>query len=102
MLACKFIPVLLLMVAGCHQPLQKYEYSKPEMGTVFGIALYAPDAETANRAANAAFARAEELNAVLSDYDPNSELSRLSRQTDSGPMTAPIAVGPDLWRILNA
>jgi thiamine biosynthesis lipoprotein len=102
MLACKFIPILLLMVAGCHQSLQKYEYNKPEMGTVFGIALYAPDGETANRAANAAFSRAEELNAVLSDYDPNSELSRLSRQTDSGPMTAPIAVGPDLSRILNA
>src|SRR5258706_5810647 len=39
--------ISLLIVAGCHhprhQPLQRYEYKKPEMGTVFQIVLYAPD-----------------------------------------------------------
>ncbi len=98
--------ISLLIVAGCHQPrqhpLQRYEYKKPEMGTVFQIVLYSPDLATANRAAQAAFARAEALNAILSDYDPESELSRLSRRTDVGPMTEPVPVSPDLWQLLEA
>src|SRR5258706_10542016 len=88
--------ITLLMLAGCHNPaphpLKKYEYKKPEMGTVFQIVLYAPDKPAAQRAADAAFARAEQLNAILSDYDPTSELSRLSLKTDDGPMPAPVPV----------
>ena len=86
---------------GCQQHLEKYEYIRPEMGTVFQVVVYAPDAETARQAADAVYARAHELNSLLSDYDPESEISRLSRLTDSGPMTASVAVGPDLWRILE-
>ncbi len=93
--------VMLLAISGCQQHLEKFEFIRPEMGTVFQVVLYAPDASIAAQAADAVFARAHELNGLLSDYDPESEISRLSRQTDSGPMPAPIAVGPDLWRILE-
>src|SRR5690348_6721199 len=46
--------------------LQKFEYVKPKMGTGFRIVLYAPDRKSAAAAAAAAFARIDQLNAILS------------------------------------
>ena len=89
------------MSLGCQQHLERFEFVRPEMGTVFSIVLYAPSAATAKQASDAAFARAHELNDLLSDYDPKSEISRLSRQTDAGPMTQPVSVGPDLWQLIE-
>ena len=55
------------------------------MGVPFKIILYAPDAGDCKRARfEAAFSRIAELNRVLSDYDPDSELSRLSRTSPTG------------------
>jgi FAD:protein FMN transferase len=82
--------------------LQKFEYVQPKMGTIFRIVLYAPGKSVADQAAAAAFARVDELNSVLSDYDPNTELSRLSQRTNDGPMPQPVRVGDDLWRVLVA
>ena len=67
------------------------------MGTMFRLVLYAPDAETAERAASAAFARIDALNAILSDYDPASELSRLSPR---GASTEPLPVSAELFEVL--
>jgi thiamine biosynthesis lipoprotein len=72
------------------------------MGTGFQIVIYAPNQELADRAATAAWARIDELNSILSDYDPTSELSRLSQRTLNGPMPEPVHVSDDLWRVLNA
>lgn len=54
------------------------------MAIPFRIVLYSPEGMLATNAARAAFARIHELNSLLSDYDPNSELSRLSRTAGSG------------------
>lgn len=93
--------LLAALLAGCSGPLTRYEFSQPKMGTTFRIVLYAPDAARAEAAAAAAFARIDELNAILSDYDRNSELSQLSQASQTGP-TGPIAVSPDLWRVFSA
>ena len=58
--------------------LRRFESTEPQMGVPFKIILYAADETTANAAFDAAFSRVAELNRVLSDYDPDSELSRLS------------------------
>ena len=81
--------------------LEKFGFIQPKMGTVFRIVVYAPDKATAEKAVGAAFARVDELNAILSDYDPKSELSRLSQQTNAGPMTRPARVSDDLWRMID-
>jgi thiamine biosynthesis lipoprotein len=47
------------------------------MGTRFEIIVYARDKETAGKAAKDAFARAAELNRIMSDYQSTSELMRL-------------------------
>src|SRR5262249_22563072 len=82
-------------------PLHQYEYVQPKMGTVFRIVLWTADEQTAKEAAAAVWARVDELNGILSDYDPKSELSKLSVATDDGPMKEPIVVSDDFWRVLE-
>jgi len=67
------------------------------MGLPFRIVLYAPDAASADAGARAAFERIEHLNRVLSDYDPDSELSRLGQKSGSGEA---IVVTRDLWTVI--
>ena len=78
--------------------LQRFVFEKAEMGLPFRVTLFAPDEVTAKTAADAAFARVEALNAVLSDYDDESEISRLSRTSGSGKI---VPVSDDLWRVLE-
>jgi thiamine biosynthesis lipoprotein len=68
------------------------------MGVPFEISLYSHDEPSANAAAQAAFARVKQLNALLSDYDPDSELSRLCRNSGPG---RPVAVGPELRHLIG-
>ena len=68
------------------------------MGLPFRIVLYAPDKTLADAAAEAAYARIKQLNDILSDYDTDSELSRLSQTSGSG---RAVPVGADLWRMLE-
>lgn len=58
----------------------RFEFSQPHMGTLFSLVLHAPDAETAERAADAAFQQIHWLEWVFSDYEPTSELRRLCDQ----------------------
>lgn len=78
--------------------LQRFAFEKAEMGLPFRITLFALDEASAKSAADAAFARVEELNSVLSDYDPDSELSRLSNTAGQGKA---VPVSDDLWRVLE-
>ena len=77
---------------------QRFAFEKAEMGLPFRITLFAPEEATAKAAAAAAFARVEELNGVLSDYDDESEISRLSRTSGSG---IAVRVSDDLWAVLE-
>ena len=80
--------LLLLLACSCagfHSTgLKRFEFSEPQMGLPFRIVLYAPDKPTAETSARAAFDRIQRLNAILSDYDTDSELSRLSQTAGSG------------------
>ena len=68
------------------------------MGTLFRIIVYTPDSTQAHRAARAAFKRVADLDRMLSDYLPDSELNRLSRTAGSGQW---VPVSPDLWLLLR-
>ena len=52
----------------------------PAMGSEFSIDLYAPDKETANQWAELSFDEIDRIEALLSNYQPTSELSRISRE----------------------
>jgi thiamine biosynthesis lipoprotein len=74
--------------------LQSYEAVEAHMGTLFRIKLYAVDALQAKSAFRAAFNRVRELDAILSDYKPDSELNGISRN--------PLRISEDLFRVLAA
>ncbi|MFZ2643991.1 MAG: FAD:protein FMN transferase [Verrucomicrobiia bacterium] len=94
---------VLLLVLLCAAPtaalaLERYEFSRPQMGMRFQIVLYAADEKTAEEAANAAFRRIKEINTIMSDYEPDSELSRLSRTSGSGQA---VPLSERLWFVLS-
>jgi len=76
---------------------KRFAFSGTEMAVPIEIVLYAADEAAATRGAQAALARHRHLNAVLSDYDPESELSRLSRTSGGGKA---LPVSEDLWNVL--
>ena len=71
--------------------------TRPLMGVAWTITVHARNRETGELAIAAGFAEAERLERILSDYDPESELSRLSA---AAPTREPIRVGDDLWAML--
>ena len=78
--------------------LQRFAFEKIEMGLPFRISIFAADERSANAAADAAFLRVEQLNAILSDYDDDSEISRLSRTSGLGNA---VPLSDDLWQVLE-
>ncbi len=83
---------------AAESPVVRFESTETHMGVPFKIILYAADQTAANRAFAAAFARIAELDHVMSDYDRQSELSRLSR---SAPTQQPVPLSTDLSRVLT-
>jgi len=68
------------------------------MGVPWRITVHAGSEADGETAIAAGFAEVARLERVLSDYDPDSELSRLSA---ASPTERPVAVGDDLWRVLE-
>lgn len=86
-------------VRSAEPELSRYEFESPHMGTTFRVVLYAADKPTAEKAAKAAFARVAELDRVLSDYNPNSELMKLCKANDAAP-GKPVKVSDHLFEVL--
>ncbi len=98
LLAALWIALASASAGDAPPPLERFAFEKAEMGLPFRITLFAPDEAAAKVASDAAFARVEELNRVLSDYDDDSEISRLSRTSGSGNA---VPVSDDHWRVLE-
>ena len=100
-----FIVCLALTLVGCVTPppptatLQRYEYEEPQMGVPFRIIFYSTNDIAAGKAAEAAFTRIAELNAIMSDYETDSEVSELARSSEQG--SPEVALGPDLWNVVH-
>jgi len=88
-----------ISAAGPGEPgLSRFRFNGVEMAVPVKIVLYAADEATATQAAEAALARMRQLNAILSDYDPESELRRLCSTSMEG---KPIPVSEELWHVLS-
>lgn len=95
--------MLLWLVAPCQaeppaNQQRRFEFQRTLMGVTFAAAFYAPDEASANKAIEAAWARIDHLNSLMSDYDSTSELMRLCRDSSPG---KPIAISPELFRVLG-
>jgi thiamine biosynthesis lipoprotein len=96
------------LLVGCGSPpgpaaparvIQTARVSQTErlMGVPWTITVHADSAAAGRAAIAAGFAEVARLERILSDYDPESELSRLSALA---PTRHPIPVSDDLWRVL--
>lgn len=102
--AASFMALAAGLAAGCgprvEQPTAvRVSESRRLMGAPWTITVFAPNRAAGSAAIAAAFAEIERLERILSDYDPASELSRLSA---AAPTPEPVAVGADLWVVLVA
>ncbi|MED5494100.1 MAG: FAD:protein FMN transferase, partial [Verrucomicrobiota bacterium] len=78
---------------------ERHEFSRPLMGMAFRIVVYAEAKPLAKRASDAAFDRVAVLNKIMSDYDPSSELSKLSDLAGSGKAAR---ISDELYLVLDA
>ena len=95
-----FVLVLCATFALAHEGggnVQRFTFSEPHLGTLFKIICYAPDEATASKASKAAFARIAELDQIMSDYKPSSELMQLCKKAGGDP----VQVSIDLYTILE-
>jgi thiamine biosynthesis lipoprotein len=81
-----------------HAPPQlvRVKVSQFQMGMMVHLTVWAGSTEEGQTACAAAFQRVRDINRVMSDYEPDSELSRLCRRAGQGP----VAVSRDLGGIL--
>jgi thiamine biosynthesis lipoprotein len=80
-------------------PVERASETRRQMGVPWTITVFARDRAAGSAAIAAGFAEIARLERVLSDYDPESELARLSARAGAA---EPTAVGDDLWRVLEA
>lgn len=90
----------MVMANGAWLPqthLTRYTYSEVHMGMEARIVVYAETEQQAQEACSAAFRRIGQLDAIMSDYKPDSELNKLC----AAPANQPVRVSADLWRVLT-
>jgi len=78
--------------------VERFVFTSTHMGAPCRIVVYSDSAATAEAGAAEAFARIHALDQSLSDYDPDSELSRLCAVQPPGP----VPVSTDLFEVLWA
>jgi FAD:protein FMN transferase len=93
------------VVAVAAEPeLKRFARVEPHMGVEFEAVLYAVDESDAEAALTAAMVRVAELDKKLSDYDLQSELSKLSETSlataSQAPHVSRVMVSDDLWAVL--
>ena len=96
-LALRTALVLLLIAPGAFgQELYRLEKSADAMGATFSVALYGTDRASMEAAADAALAEAQRLDALLSNYRPESEWSMVNRSAAGGP----VKVSAELFQLI--
>lgn len=77
---------------------ESVNYTKPAMGTIVEFKLMEGDEKRFDGASEAAFAEIERLEALLSSYRPDSDLSRINRSAGD----APVEVAPEVVEVVKA
>ncbi len=94
----QFVVLLLLVVAPLRSgELLRLEDSFDAMGATFIVIAYADDRETLEQGVAAAFAEANRLDHMLSNYRSESEWSRVNREAAQ----KPVQVSPELFQLLE-
>ena len=73
-------------VSYADYPQELYKEARLIMGTYAEVSLYAPNKEVAAEAIKAALGEMERLDRLMSNYKPDSELSKVNREAGKGPV----------------
>lgn len=76
-----------------------YEQQFPSMGTLITLQAFSADKSLVQKAFESAEKEVERLVNMMSDYDPDSELSKINLLAGSGQWSSP---SPELWEVLEA
>ena len=87
----------LLLGVPQTQPLQRFAFEQPCMGTLARIVVYAPDSVKAKQASDVAFQRMQTLNRIMSDYQDDSELMQLCHK----PFGKAYTISNDLFFVIE-
>ena len=80
------------------QPLPHLERSSPAMGSTFSIEMYGHNMGVMQAAAEKALAEAARIDRMLSNYQPDSELSKVNEHAAE----APVKISQELFDLLTA
>ncbi|MGH9374443.1 MAG: FAD:protein FMN transferase [Vicinamibacterales bacterium] len=87
---------VVALVGSARAELQRFEAVEPHMGTLVRIVIYTPAEQRARDAFRAAFDRIRDLDGILSDYQQDSELNRITRTA----VGRAVPVSEDLFTVL--
>lgn len=93
---CKWLLVVLLFSLSTSGQTSRFQFTENKMGSPFGIIFYHTDSTEARLIANQGFELVDSLNSIFSDYDSNSEISRLSAYTGKIPQR----ISPTLYDLM--
>ena len=79
--------------------LSRFEYKAEKMAVPVRLIFYAESKEKAEEAAAAVYSRFDELNEMMSDYNPESEIVRACRE--SGETGKPVEISQSLYAVLK-
>lgn len=93
--------VVLITIVSATQAkaAERFTFREPHLGTVVDLTLYADSETVAIDSSRAAFERIRDLNRILSDYDPQSELMRLCAKSGTGEA---VPVSAELFEVLES
>ena len=92
------LAVTLATATNLGPSLQRLEAVEPHMGTLVRITVYTATADDARAAFRAGFDRIRDLDDTLSDYKPDSELTRITSRA----VRRAVPVSDDLFAVLSA
>lgn len=95
---CTLFLICFGTVAVDAQKLERYQFRSNHMGSQFTIILFSDSEERAEIVSTGAFNLVEEINQVMSDYLPESELNRLSATSGTN---SSVKVSESLYGILK-
>lgn len=84
-------------IAIAQGPLARFELSKPSMGSMLDLVVYATNQQQAEESINAGLAELERLSLILSNYDATSEVSVVNQSAFQNP----VRVSRDLAAVLD-
>jgi FAD:protein FMN transferase len=87
----------LCLAVSYARDIVRVEAAEEAMGTTFSLVLYGRDRAALNATAADAFAELHRLDAMLSNYRPESEWSEVNRTA----ALRPVHVSPELFRLLS-